>query len=355
MTALEINRSDFSDMVAVPTTEAHLKDGEVRLAISPFALTANNISYVVFGDLFGYWNFFPTTSGWGRSPVWAFASVTESRCEGVNAGERFFGYYEMAETCVHRPTRISPSGYVDGTAHRQALPAPYNSYANTANDPHHRPETEALQSLLLPLFTTSFSIDGFLGDQDDFGASAVIITSASSKTAQALAFSLRRRAKKTVGLTSTANVAFTKSLGLYTEVIAYDAIDTDLENTPSVIVDIAGDRQVLGRLSRTLGTDLVYSMAVGGTHWNVDVDVEQPLSGPEPVFFFAPTQIEKRRAELGAKAAAGQVAESWLEFVEWVAPVMTVTHVNGAPAIIDAYRTLLSGSANPSQGLICAL
>ena len=62
--------------------------------------------------------------------------------------------------------------------------------------------------LLRPLFITSFMIDDFLHDNDFFGASTVLISSASSKTSYGLAFMLSLRADKryqVIGLTSVGN------------------------------------------------------------------------------------------------------------------------------------------------------
>ena len=39
-----------------------LGDGQVRLKIESFSVTANNITYAVIGDMFGYWNDLSTSS-----------------------------------------------------------------------------------------------------------------------------------------------------------------------------------------------------------------------------------------------------------------------------------------------------
>ena len=62
--------------------------------------------------------------------------------------------------------------------------------------------------LLVPLFVTSFLIDDFLADEGFFGADVAILSSASSKTALALAFLLGRREVEVVGLTSPGRVGF---------------------------------------------------------------------------------------------------------------------------------------------------
>ena len=67
----------------------------------------------------------------------------------------------------------------------------------------------------------------------------MLITSASSKTAQALASQLANRKKvgglslKLVGLTSTKNADFVKGLGWYDETMSYDALNQLNANTNS--------------------------------------------------------------------------------------------------------------------------
>ena len=45
---------DLPDIASVD-----LAEGEAIISVDRFALTANNITYGVAGDLIGYWNFFP--------------------------------------------------------------------------------------------------------------------------------------------------------------------------------------------------------------------------------------------------------------------------------------------------------
>ncbi len=60
-------------------------------------------------------------------------------------------------------------------------------YTFTRTNPFYRPESRSLLPLLQPLFYTSFLLDAFLADQGCWAAQSVVITSASSKTAIALA------------------------------------------------------------------------------------------------------------------------------------------------------------------------
>ena len=82
-----LRRTEFQDVAPPP-----LADGEVRLVIERFALTANNITYAVFGEMMKYWDFFPAAEGFGRVPVWGFARVEASNHPGVAVGQRYYGY-----------------------------------------------------------------------------------------------------------------------------------------------------------------------------------------------------------------------------------------------------------------------
>ena len=88
-----VDRKDLrSSRFSAASLPAAPAPGEVLLAIDTFALTANNITYAAFGDAMQYWNFFPAADpAWGRVPVWGFADVIASACEGVAPGERIYG------------------------------------------------------------------------------------------------------------------------------------------------------------------------------------------------------------------------------------------------------------------------
>ena len=62
---------------------AELAEGEALLAVERFSVTANNVTYGAMGDAFGYWQFFPAPDGFGRIPVWGFATVVASKAEGI--------------------------------------------------------------------------------------------------------------------------------------------------------------------------------------------------------------------------------------------------------------------------------
>src|SRR5580704_18504761 len=162
-------------------------DGQALLRVDAFGLTSNNITYATFGEAMSYWSFFPAEDGWGRVPVWGFAEVLASSVAELEPGARVFGYLPPSSELLVEPAHVSAQGFVDASAHRAALPRAYNRYARVDADPLYDAEREDEQMLLRPLFLTSFLIDDFLEDSDLFGADTVVLSSASSKTASALA------------------------------------------------------------------------------------------------------------------------------------------------------------------------
>ena len=202
-----------------PATRA-LAAGEARLAIHHFALTANNITYAAFGEAMKYWQFFPAPdAGEGCLPVWGFATVTESRAEGLAPGRRVWGYFPAGTHLVVHAGRVNAGGFSCTAAHRAELAAVYNHYTFCDADPSWQPALEGQQAVLRPLFITSFLIDDFLAEAEGFGATQVLLSSASSKTAFATAFCLAQRrgqpgALRVVGLTSAGNAALCALAGV---------------------------------------------------------------------------------------------------------------------------------------------
>lgn len=330
-----------------------LSEGEVDFKIDTFAMTANNITYAVFGDAMAYWNFFPVDQEWGVVPVWGFADVVDSRHPSLAIGDRYYGYWPCGSHLRVQPTKATPRGFVDGTGHRTQLPAVYNSYAKTETDPQYDPETEALQSLLRPLFTTSFFIDDYLGEIEFSGAEQVLIASASSKTAFALAYCLHRRGTPAIGLTSERNVAFVESLGWYDDVLTYEQVADaacPALTVPSVYVDMSGNAELRANI-HNFCRDLRFDLMVGATHWD-STGADTTLPGPTPELFFAPTQIARRSKEWGSEGLATRTAEVWNPFMAELPDLLDVEVVDGAQACAAAYLAALEGSAKPETGIV---
>ncbi len=353
--SLEVNKSDLHDVRTVVDDPAPLAEGEARLGVRRFGLSANNITYAVFGDVMGYWTFFPCEEGWGRIPVWGFAEVVESNRGGLEVGELVYGYLPMGTELVVRPSRIGEGGFVDASAHRAALPSAYNGYTRCAADPVYDPTTEAVQMLFRPLFMTDFVLDDWLADQDFFGAEFVVLSSASSKTAFGLAHlvAAREDGPEVVGLTSAGNVDFCTELGVYDRVVTYDDLDSLRSPSPAVYVDMAGDGAVRHAVHHAL-PGLTASVQVGGTHWG-DLAGPADLPGPTPALFFAPDQIVKRRKDWGADGVDRRFGEAWSRFLPFVDSRIEVVERRGVDAVTETYRAVLGGAAAADQAFVLSL
>ena len=346
----DLERTRFA---AEPALEAG--PGQAVLKVAHFGLTSNNITYAQFGERMSYWEFFPAPEGWGRMPVWGFAEVSSSNAEGLAEGTRFYGYLPPSSELLVQPVRIGPAGFLDGSAHRAALPAAYNGYTDTRADPVYDAGTEDQQMLLRPLFFTSWLIDDFLRESDMFGAATVVLSSASSKTASALAFLLARDGAATViGLTSARSADFTAGLGVYDHVITYDELDS-LPGERAVYVDMAGNAELRNTVHRHFGEELTHSCVIGATHHDSMGAVPDELPGPRPKFFFAPERVAKRRGDWGGQGLEQRIADSWRPYLEWVDGWLKVTHGSGPEALEEAYRDLLAGRIDPSGAHVLTL
>ena len=197
MQQVHVRKNAIGEARLVDCDQGKLADDAVRLEIESFSVTANNVTYAVVGDGFGYWNFFPVqgagTDGMGIVPMWGHARVIESNVSEISVGERVYGYLPMATHLDVVPGKLSASGFTDMAAHRQPMSPVYNSYSRLAADPEHDPAREGERMIFGPLFKTGFLIEYFMRSQDWFGAEQVILTSASSKTAMGLASTARHR------------------------------------------------------------------------------------------------------------------------------------------------------------------
>jgi hypothetical protein len=54
---LHVERKVIGNTRTVEVAGQPLGENQVRLSVDRFAVTANNITYAVFGDLLSYWNF----------------------------------------------------------------------------------------------------------------------------------------------------------------------------------------------------------------------------------------------------------------------------------------------------------
>lgn len=340
-----ITRQKLDQCEALP-----LEEGQVRLAIESFALTANNVTYAATGFDIGYWKFFPVAEdGQGLVPVWGFARVVESRSDLLAEGERLYGFYPMASELVIEPVAHGRSAVRDAAAHRDGLPEVYNRYSRVgpaaSSDPY--------QALMQPLIATSYLLFDWLSDNQWFGAEQIIVGSASSKTGLGLCAFLSEQADRryrVVGLTGENNADFVRELGFCDEVLTYGEVGK-LQQVGSVYVDMAGNGAVKQALHTRLDGVLKHSSAVGLSHWDQFVKPDG-LAGPKPQFFFAPAQIAKRKADWDKGVIEGKITEATAQIVADAARWLTLENHNGLEAAMQPFSDLAEGRADPKTGHI---
>ncbi len=349
-----IRESRFVDVEAAP-----LSAGQVRMRVDKVAFTANNVTYAVAGDFLGYWHFFPTgDNGWGKLPVWGFANVSESANPAIAVGERIYGYFPLGSELIVSADKIHPSGFIDAAPHRQKLNPIYNQYVRTDNVAGF--EQEELNALLRPMFMTAFLIDDLLADNDFFDANTLILSSASSKTAYATAFLLNRERDNRIALYSTAaltsdkNIPFVESLGIYSEVFAYDEVKRLEPDYPAVYIDFSGSGRLRRTLHAHLGDQLKYDCAVGLTDWEKRGS-SKGLPGVEPQMFFAPAQAQKRVKEWGGGEFQRRVGMAFAAFLDFSAENIEVTPLSDESAMTETYLAMTENKASPRQGYIFLL
>jgi hypothetical protein len=349
-----IAKADLHDCRFAEGASAAPADGQALLRVDSFGLTANNITYAKFGEAMSYWDFFPAAEGWGRMPVWGFAEVAESRVEGVEPGTRLYGYLPPSTELLVAP-RVSEQGFTDASPHREALPAAYNSYLRTDADPVYETANEDRQMLLRPLFFTAWLLDDFLSELDLFGARIALLSSASSRTASALAYLISLRGGvEVVGLTSPGSRPFVESLGVYDRVVCYEELE-ELPSGRAVYLDMSGDAAVRAGVHGRYAGDLAHSAVVGATHHERMGEVPPDLPGPRPAFFFAPDRVVKRTGDWGRAGLEERLADSWRPYVSWTEGWLGVNRERGQAALRSAYLDLLEGRIDPGSAHVLTL
>jgi hypothetical protein len=346
-----VKRDELARTRVAESEPPALEPGRALLRVDSFGITANNVTYAVFGDAMSYWKFFPVgaaSEGWGRVPMWGFAEVVD----GEGTGARVYGYLPPSSHLVVTPARVSEQGFVDASPHRQELPSAYNDYRFSAADPFYDAQTEALQMLLRPLFYTSFLIDDQLDDDGLIARGPVVLSSASSKTAIGSAFLLSRRGDvELIGLTSERSRAFVDGLGIYSRTVLYDEIGTLADaGGAATFVDIAGDGGVRRAVHEAYGDGLLASIAVGATHRDeMGSGGGGDLPGPAPALFFAPDRVAKRSKDWGGAGLTERAAAAWHPFCEWADGWLEVLEGEGFESVGSAWGEVLDGRVPPHR------
>ncbi len=355
-TEIWVNRTNYHNTRSVELPQPQLAEGEIYVAIDKFALTANNVTYAVSGDMIGYWNYFPTNEeDWGKVTVWGMGDVIESKHPDIAVGERIYGFFPMASHLVMLPGGVKEQSFFDDYEHRRQLPALYNRYNRCQAEPEMMHELEDMRCILFPLYMTGYIIADFLYSNDYFDAEQIIISSVSSKTGYSLAAFLRENnySGRIIGLTSPSNVDFVKSLTFCDQVVTYDYANS-VANLPSVYVDMSGDKSVLSALHHHLGDNMKSSQIVGATHWK-SFNEKVVLPGARPTLFFAPAQIDKRNKEWGPQVLTEKGFTATVRLSSKLKQLIETEYHQGVEAIEMLWRALLDNAVSGKRGIMASL
>jgi hypothetical protein len=358
MSEFQIRKDNYLTQQIVDTalSEDDLDDGEVLVKVDRFAFTANNITYAVVGDQFGYWQFFPPTTNdknWGILPVWGFADVVASNADGVPVGERLFGYFPPATYLKMLPTHPNKLSWIDGAEHRNVLPSGYNLYRRVLAEPNYNKAMDDYRMLLYPLHLTSFCLHDRLQSNDWYGAKQVVIISASSKTSIGLGYALAddKNAPKSIGITSASNIDMVSQLEVYDQNISYDNISQIDPTVVTVIVDMSGNSQVLAQLHQHLGDNFTFCLRVGFTHWDVVNNPSEQLSS-RSASFFAPEHIQNRLKDWGSMLFEQKTSAFVQSTISRSSSWLKLTELEGLSGLSSVYQDVCEGKVNPESGLI---
>ena len=289
------------------------------------------------GEAIGYYDFFPVQDeknqqDFGRVPTWGTCTVIASKCSFVAKGQRVYGLIPLSRYLVASPKQgPNAASWVDSAPHRQKRDVVYNTYWVLDKDPMYPgPAYEDAMILVRPLFLTSWLLREALSGISQM--ETLIVTSASSKTGASLAALMKQRRESStgalknkleiIGMTSSSNVAYCQSLNYFDEIVTYSSsLSHSINNKRNVvIVDMAGNLDVLRGLQRTLKSSLLKIISVGMTHVE-GADMAATFSGEgfdpnnvKPEFFFAP-KYAGAVAKKNPLALTVDVAKDWKEFI----------------------------------------
>lgn len=368
---IQKNHITQSRIVDNDLTQQPLGPQQVLVKIDKFALTANNITYAVVGEQIGYWQFFPPhdlqsdgakidTQGWGILPVWGFAEVVQSNNSEVPVGERLFGYFPPAAHLTLTPGNVGVMSWHDMSEHRSKLPPAYNIYRRVTAEPNYNKAHEDDRMLLFPLHLTSFALYDYFQENNWFGASQLVMLSASSKTSTGLAYGVKydrntnNPAPSLVALTSARNCDMVKSLNAYQQTFTYEQIEQIDASKPTLIVDMSGNTQAMNALHKHLGDNMKFCSNVGVTHrdeFSPGGQNSEYIIKDRTELFFAPSQIHKRLKEWGPQEFDKQ-SRQYMDLSigksrEWI----KMTEISGLQGMQEIFEDVCNGQIAPDIGL----
>jgi len=203
---------------------------------------------------------------------------------------------------------------------------------------------------------TAFVAANFFAEERFFGASQIIISSASAKTALALAYLLRTYHSdvRVIGLTSAKNLPFVQSTGQYHSIVTYDQLSSLSRSDASIFFDIAGNADVRLKLHQHFGDMLKHSARVGLAHWDAPQSNEV-LPGPKHELLFAPHLVDRFYAEWGESEFDRRLESAHPGLLSALGKGIKIVRSKDRDEAQSIYLKYLSGNFSPDTGYILSL
>jgi len=378
-------------VVASPKPQS-LPEHHVLIKLDRFGFSTNNVTYQALGEAphFRYFEFHPapalgdiSPSTHGLIPVWGFGTVIDSTHPRISAGERVYGYFAPTRYLLLpvSPSDVNKYSFFVPRPHLPADRRPYNQVTRCTNDPQYdsSPVAEDLTMLYRPLFWTAYWCEDWLHASGYRGATSILVSSASAKTAFCLAYLVKKRGDGVhiTGLTSTRNFAFTKGLGLYDEVLSYDSLHfaatLRAKETQWLYIDVAGNNDLNERVKEQFVTsgNLLASVQLGLTNlspsaptaattkFTTNTSLINPTSERTDEFvmeqFFMPEWLAVRRNQLSISQITEMQLRAWRDLMRDGQDWVKIKRVYGGPAVASAYKEMTTNGTDPMSGMIWSL
>lgn len=293
-----------------------------------FALSANVVTYVLTGGRYGYWNIFPAQDPWIIPPAWGEAELDDG-----------IAVYGLVPIGSHARLELDTkrSGWLETSVDREAVDPGYNLYIPATGSSREREDT----LLFRPLVVLGLVLARWLRDESWFGASSVLVTSASSKTA--LGYAMQHSDDLPLdALTSASNRAFVERTGQYRHTFTY--LELPQCNADTLVLDFAGDPALI-RHVRDCHDGRVKVVRIGVTHANNKMFDDETV-------FFAPQRIAHEIADKGFDGFERDRAATIAKFAERSGDWFAREYLDGQDAIVGTFRDLLAGRVAPDRLLI---
>jgi len=342
-----------------------IDQGQVLVHVAKLVVTANTLTYALAGKMpvLKYFQHFPIPDDAPQSlamtPCWGTGVIIESKCPAVQVGTRIHGYMPFSPTVVLTPGQVRATSFVDAAPHRADLIVDYNRYL-TSQDPQFKGlsyDQEDYQMATGVLFSTGWAMAQVAAVHAE-KPTALILTSASSRTSRAAAFAAKfhKLPLRVIGLTSSSNLDYVRGLGLYDTVCAYDGV-ASLQRERVAVQDVAGNASVQEAIYQHFGADVVYFGSVGMSHVGTAGQKAnlKGLMGSPPAQFLVFTAIEEVAKVKGRKDSQEMLAVAARAYNFRMMPEFQAVRQFGAKDTRAVFDDMVHGKAKPECTYICSM